>query len=117
VAARQADKGEARRRLVKADGAWRSLPEETHECASWERLDHIRGHAVLLILGVQRSLVVDHGFVAIAAIAAKETELCVREPEGVDVIENLARVSVHVGITSTRTSTASMAVTIAPICE
>ena len=117
MAARQADKDEARRRLVKADGAWRSLPEETHECASWERLDHIRGHAVLLILGVQRSLVVDHGFVAIAAIAAKETELCVREPEGVDVIENLARVSVHVGITSTRTSTASMAVTIAPICE
>ena len=50
MAARQADKGEFRRWLVKADGAWRSLPGDAHECASWERLDHTRGHAVLRIL-------------------------------------------------------------------
>ena len=49
MAARKADKDEVRRWLVKADGAWHSLPGDAHACASWERLEHTRGHAALLI--------------------------------------------------------------------
>jgi hypothetical protein len=50
-------------------------------------------------------------------VAAKRTELCGREPEGVDAIENFTRLSVHVGITRTRIITASMAVSVTPVCE